>query len=187
MEQKLPKIFFIADTHFGHTNIIRMCARPFADTADMQQQMIEKWNAKVGKDDVVYLLGDVSFKINKFDTAKILAQLNGHKILIKGNHDKYVGQPEFDQYFDDICETAHFTTANGEEIFLCHYPILDYPGAYRNGHMIYGHVHNQYVPYERMYCVSAECVNYEPVTFDEIKAIYDEKPKEERIPWLKPF
>lgn len=180
------KIFFIADCHFGHDKIIPMCHRPFADAKEMQKEMIRKWNAKVSNEDLVYVLGDFSFKINKHDTTKILEQLNGRKILIKGNHDRYAGHPDFDRFFEEICETKQLHI-DDKEFFLSHYPIIDYPGAYRNGYMIYGHVHNQYVPYERMYCVSVECINYEPVTFEEIVNIYKDKEMQERVSWLKPF
>ena len=35
-------IFYIADTHFGHENIIRFDNRPFANVEMMQNDMIER-------------------------------------------------------------------------------------------------------------------------------------------------
>ena len=43
-------IFFTADTHFNHANIIEYCSRPFKDVNHMNWAMIENWNSVVGKD-----------------------------------------------------------------------------------------------------------------------------------------
>ena len=91
----MGKIFFIADTHFGHEKIIKLCNRPFENLQDMQNQLIQKWNNKVSNEDTVYILGDFCFKMSKQDAVQILNMLNGKKVLIKGNHDKYVqSQPK---------------------------------------------------------------------------------------------
>ena len=70
------KIFFISDTHFGHTNIIKYCNRPFNNTDEMDTALIKNWNAKVPKDGIVYHLGDFAWgSINYWE--KIREQLNG--------------------------------------------------------------------------------------------------------------
>lgn len=178
------KNFFIADTHFGHEKIIMMCDRPFDNVKDMEYGLIEKWNKKVSDEDTVYMLGDFCFKLSKEDAIRILKQLNGKKILIKGNHDRYVGQRDFDNCFDGIYDYYQITE-NGQQIILSHYPIIDFAGMYYGAKMIYGHVHNKYVPHKNMYCASVECINYEPVTLDELIDIYKNKEVYEEISWLK--
>ena len=85
-------IFFTSDTHFFHKNIITYCDRPFRtadgqpDVRAMNEGLVKAWNSCVGKDDVVYHLGDFGFGA----PAKLLEarkQLNGKVILIRGNHD----------------------------------------------------------------------------------------------------
>ncbi|WP_258934193.1 hypothetical protein [Nesterenkonia pannonica] len=49
--------FFTSDHHFGHANIIRYCDRPFADVAEMDEAMIDRWNETVSPDDEVWVLG----------------------------------------------------------------------------------------------------------------------------------
>ena len=56
------KTFLISDTHFGHANICVFTksdgtkVRPFNSADEMDEVMIERWNAMVGKDDKVYHL-----------------------------------------------------------------------------------------------------------------------------------
>ena len=47
------------------------------------------WNNTIKENDAVIILGDFSLGNTK-DTMEILNQLNGHKILIKGNHDLFL-------------------------------------------------------------------------------------------------
>ena len=55
MEQK---VFFTSDLHLGHANVITYDNRPFSSVEEMDEELIRRWNAKVGKGDVVYVLGD---------------------------------------------------------------------------------------------------------------------------------
>ena len=52
-------IYFIADTHFGHENVIRFCSRPFSCAAEMDEALIENWNRRVRGHDTVYIVGDM--------------------------------------------------------------------------------------------------------------------------------
>ena len=36
-------IYYIADMHFGHTNVLRFDNRPFSDTAQMDDTLIQNW------------------------------------------------------------------------------------------------------------------------------------------------
>ena len=56
----MNKIFYISDLHFGHDNIIKYDNRPFKNTKEMEEKIIENWNNTVDNDDTVYILGDVN-------------------------------------------------------------------------------------------------------------------------------
>jgi calcineurin-like phosphoesterase family protein len=77
-------IWFTADTHFSHENIIRYCNRPFKDVDEMNEKMIRNWNAVVQLEDTVFHIGDFSMR-SLFK--KFRERLNGNVILISGNHD----------------------------------------------------------------------------------------------------
>lgn len=79
-------IYFIADTHFNHANIIKLGSRPFQDVNEMNEELINRWNKKVKRGDNVYHLVDFAFgKYN--DINNIRLRLNGKVHLIIGNHD----------------------------------------------------------------------------------------------------
>lgn len=78
-------IFFTSDTHFGHINILNFCERPFKDTDEMDEVIITNWNNKVGKNDIVFHLGDFAFATNK-RWQELIHRLNGKIILVLGNH-----------------------------------------------------------------------------------------------------
>ncbi len=79
-------IYYTADLHFGHGNIISYSGRPFADTAEMDTELVNRWNARVAADDVVYVLGDIHLGPWR-DTVPLIGSLNGVILLLPGNHD----------------------------------------------------------------------------------------------------
>lgn len=88
-------IYLTADSHLGHDNIIKYAKRPFSSCEEMDKVIISRWNEIVRKDDLVYHLGDFSFK----DPSYYLDKLNGNKILIKGNHDyKRIRKDNIEQF-----------------------------------------------------------------------------------------
>ena len=82
--------FYTADTHFGHALMLSetACARPFVTTREMDEFLIDGWNAAVRPDDVVYHLGDFAFGLrDEARVRSVFRRLNGRKVLILGNHD----------------------------------------------------------------------------------------------------
>ena len=90
-------IYFTADNHFCHGNIIGSCDRPFKDVYEMNKTMIEKWNSYVTDRDEIYILGDFLYKGTAKDANEILSRLKGKKYLVRGNHEKYLDDPMFNQ------------------------------------------------------------------------------------------
>jgi len=85
----MSEIWVTSDSHFNHENIIKYCGRPFDNALQMNECMVEKWNATVKPQDKVYHLGDV-YMGGGFDrdyTSSLLRSLTGKKRLILGNHD----------------------------------------------------------------------------------------------------
>ena len=77
-------IFYTADLHLGYFPILHDTARPFSGVPEMDEALIANWNARVGADDSVYIVGDFSYNGGEAPT-QYLARLNGHLHLIRGN------------------------------------------------------------------------------------------------------
>lgn len=80
--------FFTSDLHFGHANIQSYCpTRPGTTVPEMNEILIDNWNDTVGRDDTVWVLGDVAMgKIA--ESLPLVKRLRGTKLLIPGNHDR---------------------------------------------------------------------------------------------------
>ena len=135
--------YFIADTHFGHKNVIEFCARPFIDTQAMDAVMIEAWNDTVKNQDRVFVLGDFSF-YDAEKTEKILAQLHGQKFLVKGNHDSSKMLKRLTKFAKvSAYEDLKLALPNGETVraVLSHFPFLSWHQMHRGAYHFHGHCH----------------------------------------------
>lgn len=141
--------YFISDLHFYHQNLNeQMDCRGFADGKEMNEYMIRQWNRQVGPKDEVVILGDLSVGKGKATNA-IVEQLNGRLILLEGNHDRFLGDKQFDRSRFEWIGPYLELQDHKRKLVLCHYPILCYNGQYRKMRdgsdrtfMLYGHVHN---------------------------------------------
>ena len=131
-------IFYIADLHFGHKNILGYDKRPFDNTEQMDEEIIRRWNERVSDDDTVYVIGDAFFRGEEKCLA-IMKRLNGHKRLIRGNHDRNNGK--LLKLWESVSEYEEIR--DGEYlVVLSHYPMLFYNHQHDGAVMLYGHVHN---------------------------------------------
>ena len=123
------KVWFTADTHFGHRNILKYCCRPFFDVEEMNETLINNWNRVVGEDDVVFHLGDFSVG-GAAEWTSLLDRLNGRIFLVLGNHDMNNVDQGFMKRFEEV-SMQMLISVGKKRIYLNHYPFLCYGGAYR--------------------------------------------------------
>lgn len=176
-------VYFIADTHFGHENIIKYCNRPFKTALDMNNTLIKNWNRVVSNKDIVYHLGDLALCSNEV-LEPIIKVLNGKKILIRGNHDSKSIATYENVGLTVLRNPPILLKEHG--LILSHIPLPDtsIPGDYIN---IHGHIHNKllnevsyhnqlemleypdelYNPKKHI-CVSVDVTNFKPVSIDDI-------------------
>lgn len=133
--------YYISDLHLYHDNVLFFDKRDFKDVHQMFQVIKERWNNRVTKEDTVYILGDFIW-LKEPEWARIVAQLNGNKVLIRGNHDPKTFSKETRKLFIDVRDKAEITD-NGRHVIMSHFPELCYKGDYNpDCYMLYGHVHN---------------------------------------------
>src|SRR5574344_115256 len=95
---------YIADLHFHSKGCLVFDDRPYDSVLDMNEDLINRWNAKVSRGDDVYILGDIFLGGSKDDQEAILQRLKGNKHLIVGNHDKSIVNGRLKHYFRSINE-----------------------------------------------------------------------------------
>jgi len=160
----MPNTYFIADTHFDDDGIRRYENRPFETVTAMNETMIRCWNEVVTAEDTVYVIGDFGGDGRE---GEILSLLNGKKRLVKGNHDtqtnEYYRLAGFEEVYDLPVVYNGFWLLSHEPLYVCE----NMP--YAN---LFGHVHASplYKDFSAHHiCVSAERVDYTPVSLDQIR------------------
>jgi calcineurin-like phosphoesterase family protein len=158
-------VMFTADTHFGHGNIIKHCNRPYADAGEMDEALIRNWNRVVAAGQTVFHLGDFSFKTSDRRVTSIIERLNGHIVLIRGNHD----HEQVLKHFGEVHDLAEVLVP-GHRIVLCHYAMRVWPRSHRDSWHLYGHSHGRLAPVidSMALDVGVDAWDYTPVRFDQI-------------------
>lgn len=170
--------YFTADCHFGHSNVIRFCNRPFFDAEEMDRCLLENWNSRVRPADTVYIIGDMFFR-PQYDPEVILKKLHGRKHLVLGNHDPswFNKDPErYGRFFETVtplCEVSD----GAHRLVCCHYPMMTWPHSGKeNCYHIFGHIHNDrehtfwplLASYERALNAGVDVNGFQPVTVREM-------------------
>lgn len=169
----MSNIFLISDQHYSHANFLNFLdvagnkIRPFFNVEEMDEYMIFCHNSVVRPQDKVYFLGDVCFSLKTLD--RIMPQLNGTKVLIKGNHDN-LKLAQYQKYFKDVRGSHQL-----DEFVLSHIPLHpDSLGRWAKG-CIHGHTHEKHIMLDgvkdpRYINVCVEQINYTPISLEEIKS-----------------
>ena len=178
----MPSVFLVSDTHFGHAGVCRFTRndgvtklRPFDTPEEMDEFMVEAWNARVRPNDKVYHLGDV---VMSRRSLSIMDRLNGDKVLIRGNHDIFKDE-DYRKYFREL---RAYHVMNG--MILSHIPIHS-ESLGRFGVNIHGHTHanrvmrparvlEEFIDHgcttidERYHCVCVEQTDFAPILFEDV-------------------
>jgi len=173
--------WFTADTHFQHANILSFGAATrghFTNIREHDDGLIRNWNERVSPNDTVYHLGDFGYG-SAARSIEILSSLNGHKILVPGNHDKkLLNNGAFVRLFDQVAPYSYLEISiKGQSIVLSHFPIWEWWAIHYGAIHLHGHVHGTPtgIPGKIM-DVGVDAQGLAPVSFDEVMAIMDTKP-----------
>ena len=177
-------MWFTADTHFGHSNIIELTHRPFSSVQEMDRRLLANINDRVSARDFLYILGDFSFRTTVEEAyairKKIVCQ---HVHLIRGNHDKHWIDNPFPDAFESEQDYLEIKPgfAKGVRLDLFHYPMLSWNGKWRGAIHLHGHIHTEGPDYNERnrergilrYDVGVDANEYCPVSRDDILAFFD--------------
>ena len=180
-------IFVTADQHLFHKNIIHMKGRPFSSVDDMTDNLVANWNRVVTDADTVYVLGDFIGKeaVDKKQIVEIGNSLYGHKILLKGNHDKkYL----LASIFEWVYNPGHIVQIEYEgTVFLLNHWLanMTVAGDFPERLYLHAHQHNKtgynvvnYYFRRPYFDVGVDANSYSPVSLESIIAKFKNPPAE---------
>lgn len=181
-------IYFTADEHYGHKNIISYSSRPFKDLDEMHEQLAYRFNETVSFGDCTVHLGD--FSLDERLVSRYLSVLNGTHVLVPGNHDrchprrgghsrsvsKYISYG-----FSEVCASGQSRRRIGEHwVNLCHLPYTSHDGRFSeylptdSGEwLLHGHVHERWKVKGRMINVGVDQWDYRPVSKKQILEVIE--------------
>ena len=174
-------IFVTSDLHFNHDREFVWKARGYNSVEEMNEDIIENFNSVVGKDDDVYILGDLCLGGGSPTTLaknKILIEsLNGRLHIIRGNHDtnSRVTMYALCKNIVDEVKWADMLNYKGYHFYLSHFPTLT--GNLEKESLkqctcnLFGHTHqttNFHLDMPFMYHVGVDSHSCYPVNLDDI-------------------
>lgn len=169
-------IYFTSDLHLNNYNIMKYepVTRPFGSVAEMNDELIKRWNETVSPEDTVYILGD--FIMGMADQVEeTLNKLNGKKILIRGNHDTRTKLEIYNKLGIEV-KLIEYIQYKGRFFILCHFPLMneDFLKMVTQNNseviLLYGHIHSNapkgYV--NGTYHVGVDTNNLTPISIEQI-------------------
>ncbi len=182
-------IFYTADLHCGHRGLLDRGYRPWQTVEEHDTALVARWNEAVSPEDTVWVLGDVAMSASKLGP---IADLNGRKILLCGNHDApWPGHAKPRQHqryltagFAEILDTITTrTTVGGHQVEMSHLP---YEGDHTDEDryvehrpideglpLLHGHVHDAWKVRGRMVNVGVDVWDYRPVPESTLAPLLD--------------
>lgn len=155
-------IWFSADFHLGHDNIRRFCNRPFDSVEEMDEEIIKRWNQRVGKKDTGYIIGDFCMG----NPIKYYERLNGKVILLHGDHDRETAFPIWMRTIAPLQDEY----GHSRSITMCHWSMRSWPKSHYASWHLFGHHHGKLEPYGLSFDVGVDCWNFYPLSLEEVSS-----------------
>lgn len=180
----MSDVFLFSDSHFNHQKDFIWKPRGFNSVEEMNEAIVERWNAIVKDDDIVYHLGDVMLGEDLQAGLTLVGRLKGQKYLAYGNHDTNNRVKAFieNNFFKDI-QMGYRLKSGKLSFILSHYPQLVANGEDKKPiYTLHGHSHseNKWSDVYHAYNVNADAHNCMPVNIEDIIKDIKEKRNEER-------
>lgn len=158
------KTWFTADWHLGEDRF-ELMGRPFTCRNQHIETLIQNHNAMVAPDDEVIVLGDVCYqKAPEF--LPLVAKFNGHKTLIRGNHDRVFTDEQLEPYFRKIYPDGggYYHQFGNLMCYITHYPTEGVSDVFN----LVGHVHSIFKYQLNMLNVGVDVHHFKPVCSDTL-------------------
>lgn len=167
-KNKLGKgtLFVTADEHYGHTNILKFCNRPFGSVREMNEELIRRHNKVVSEEDFVIHAGDFAMTGKQY-TENIIRRLNGTHFFLKGSHDKWLPKDH---------DTRWEAWMGKQYVVIDHYCLRTWGKSHYNSWHLHGHSHGGLDPVGKQLDVGVDTNNFYPYSWADIESIMTGRP-----------
>lgn len=162
------KIFFTSDTFFGRK--LTAINRGFSSSDEMDDAIIDKWNEKVGVNDIVYHLGN--FAWDPISAESTIIHLNGRINFIGGSYDKHMSEISLIKAGRHILLPS-ISFIPKDHIVLSHWPLMDWPEKEKGSLHIHGGTIKSNIQKGFRFNASIDNWSLNPVDMDTLKDIIE--------------
>lgn len=175
--------YFSADWHLGHDNIRRLCGRPFTTAEEMDRTIIARCNERVGADDTLFVLGDITFRAARGLHEYMRQIVCKNVYLVFGNHDPrhkkksryHIPDPDQSLFnlfvrIDKALTIRVDVEGQPQYIYLHHYACRTWDKSFHGSWHLFGHSHGNLVddPLSLSMDVGVDAHNFYPLSLAQV-------------------
>ena len=169
--------FLIANCQFGRSGVIRTNNRPFGNIQDMNEELVERWNAVVTDSDTGIHLGN--FAWDPTTAEEMFEKLNYKQLLIL--------PAEYDQAAFEIQSTGSLPPNvkiinrifdnPGMNATFSYWPLLEWPLKTNGHYLFYGYYGKKYKPDHKKKMINMACEfwNYTPQNIHSLIRLFEDE------------
>ena len=167
------KRFVTSNLQLGRPAAIDIYDRPFKDVDEMTQHIINSWNSVVGKEDLVYHLGNFAWDPKTAQDA--ISQLNGQIWFIMGEHDAPIAELWSKKMLPSNCKVERqIMPLELMQTTLSYWPLRDWPRRADGFWSVIGHPDKTYKsdPKQKVINVSTDLWKFKPQELPKLLGIF---------------
>jgi calcineurin-like phosphoesterase family protein len=168
-------IFFTADTHYHHPNIVGPSVsswqsgfRNFDSMEQMDNTIVSNMNELISENDILFHLGDFAWGDRNVEWFR--KRIHCKNIyLILGNHDKEIRRRQkLQTLFTKVFDFGVEIEINNTRIVLCHYSMKVWNQWHNGSIHLYGHSHGKLPGVGRSKDIGMDTNNFYPYSYLQI-------------------
>ena len=184
--------YVCSDLHLNHYNILSLESYNLKKNGydyintieDYNEMIIRNINAMVNPSDTLYILGDFAFG-NYHAVSSLVHRINGYKIFIMGNHDRYSPEEAVQMGFNEAYRAPMYLPESGGRIIICHYPVYECKDNPYIAYCLHGHLHGSKLNLPNFINVNIAMNDYKPLPMEPFLKKIEMKCKSRKEKWLQ--
>lgn len=169
--------FLIANCQFGRSGIIRKNARPFGNVQDMNEEMVQRWNAVVSDNDTVIHLGN--FAWDPTTAEEMFDTLNFKQLwCVPAENDQAIFEMMESKMLPNNVRIVNriFDQASLNATFS-YWPMVEWPQKTKGNYLFYGFYGKKYKPDHKKKMINMACEfwNYTPQNINTLMRLFEDE------------